>query len=130
MLARATLVIAATAAIVWCAIWLHQNHELDKAHSAAFAPGATKDPVRVRKVVSMFDAARAHTPDSLPLMYEALFVFEAGDRRKAAALAADVVRREPKNVSAWSLLGQADSARADEARERIAQLNPLALRGG
>ena len=123
------LVIVAAAVVVWLGIWLHQTHALNHAHSEAFAPGATKDPARARHVASLFEDARAHTPDTLPMMYEALFVFEAGDRRRAAKLAAQVVRREPRNVSAWSLLGQADPARAPQARERIAKLNPLALSG-
>ena len=128
-MARALLLICAAAAIAFLAIWLHQTDLLSKARSEAFAPGATTDSARVHQVVSLFERARAHTPDSLPSMYEALFLFQAGRLRNAAALAGEVARREPRNVSAWSLLGQADPARASEARVRIGQLNPLAVRG-
>jgi hypothetical protein len=129
MLVRAALLVVAAAALVWLGLWLNQTMQIRQADRQAFVPGATKDPARVRALVSDFERARAHTPDSFPLMDEGLFLFEAGARRRAAALAAEVVRREPRNVSAWSLLGQADPARAAEARRRIAELNPLALRG-
>jgi predicted Zn-dependent protease len=129
MLARAVLVIGAVAAIAFSAIWLHQSHLLSEARRAAFAPGATTNKAQVAHVTALFQRARAHTPDSLPAMYEALFLFEAGQRARAAALAGQVVRREPRNVSAWSLLGQADPPRAGEARARILELNPLAARG-
>lgn len=129
MLSRAVLVVGAAAAIVFSVIWLHQSHLLAQARREAFAPGATRNAAQVRHVTSLFQRARAHTPDSLPAMYEALFLFEAGQRGRAAKLADRVVRREPRNVSAWSLLGQADPSRAAEARARILALNPLAARG-
>lgn len=122
------MVIGAVGAIVWCGIWLHEMHLLDKARNESVAPGATKNPATVKRVVSLFQRSRAHTPDSLPAMYEALFLYEAGERGRAAALANEVVRREPENVSAWSLLGEADPARAAEARAHIAKLNPLSVR--
>jgi hypothetical protein len=40
----------------------------------------------------------------------------------------EVLRREPRNVSAWGLLAEVDPARAAEARRHVAELNPFALR--
>src|SRR5438874_429606 len=104
MLLRAALVVAAAAALLWLSLWLHQTVLIRQADRHAFAPGATKDPARVRQVVSQFEHARERTPDTFPIMDEALFLFEAGHGRRAAALADEVARREPRNVSAWSLL--------------------------
>ena len=128
MLVRVLLVVASAAAIAWLAIWLDRYDAYQHARSEAIARGATKDPARVRHVANLFEGARDLTPDTLPMLGEALFLTQAGDNQRATRVLNEVLRREPENVSAWGLLAQADPARAAEARAQVARLNPFALR--
>jgi predicted Zn-dependent protease len=128
MLARVLLVLVSAAAVAWLAIWLDRYDAYQHARSEAIAKGATRDPARVRHVANLFESARDLTPDTLPMLGEALFLTQAGDNQRATRVLNEVLRREPGNVSAWGLLAQADPARAAEARARVGRLNPFALR--
>src|ERR671937_166502 len=103
MLVRAALLVVAAAALVWLGLWLNQTMQIRQADRQAFVPGATKDPARVRALVSDFERARAHTPDSFPLMDEGLFLFEAGAPPPPPPPAPQGVRRQPRHLSAWAL---------------------------
>jgi Flp pilus assembly protein TadD len=128
MAGRAMLIALSAGAIVWLGIWLHQARQFDDARSAALTPGSTRSAASVDRVVGMFRAARGHTPDTLPLTAEALFLLRAGQRQRAVAPLESALRREPSNVTAWGLLSFADPARAAQARAKIAQLDPLGAR--
>ena len=81
----------------------------------------------------MFQRARAHNPDTRPIVFEAGLLERRGDHRLAIALLRTVVDREPSNVTAWALLAIAaqstDTALSRRAVARSFALNPLAAPG-
>ena len=127
MLARILLVLISAAAIAWLAIWLNRVDAYQHARREAIAKGAAQDPARVRHVTDLFESARDLTPDTTPILGEGVFLIEAGQNQRAARVLNEVLRREPRNVSAWGLLAAADPARAAEARAHVGELNPFAL---
>jgi uncharacterized membrane-anchored protein len=68
-------------------------------------------------------------PDSTPKLSRALILFGQGESRRAAALLEDVLRHEPKNISAWGELyvitKKGDPATARRATAALRRLDPL-----
>ncbi len=123
--ARILMVAVAAAAIFSLATWLHQQGQFDDARSAALA---AQTPAQAISAAAQLDRAADHTPDTLPETAEAFVLIHAGRAPTAVPLLRSVVRREPRNVAAWTLLAQAldgsDPAGAAHARSVASRLSP------
>jgi hypothetical protein len=79
-----------------------------------------------------FRDARFLNPDTTPDVGRAVMYLARERRRKAAAVLRDVLRREPDNLTAWSVLygvtRQSDPATARRALAARRRLDPLAAR--
>jgi hypothetical protein len=79
-----------------------------------------------------FRAARFLNPDTTPDVGRAVLYLARDRRPEAAAVLRDVVRREPDNVTAWSVLygvtRESDPATARRALAERRRLDPLAAR--
>jgi len=96
------------------------------------AAGRLGDPGGAERAHAAFRAARLLNPDTAPDVGRAL-VYQAQERPDAAiALLEDVVRREPDNPTAWSVLYAvarlADPPVARRALEARRRLDPLGAR--
>jgi predicted Zn-dependent protease len=125
IVARIALVVAAAAAIFALATWLHQVRLFTDARAAA-VPART--PAQVDAAAKMLHDAARHTPDTLPETGEAFVLIRAGRDAEGAAIVRSVLKREPRNVTAWGLLALAldgsDDAGAARARAEVARLSP------
>jgi hypothetical protein len=123
---RALLACLAAAGIVVLAVWLHSSHL--SAQGAAFRPTpanpATK--AQIDAALSEFQRARHNNPDTTPEVDEATILIFLGRDAQAARLLGQVVRKEPRNATAWARLSQATS-RSDPQLSRAAVARVLAL---
>src|SRR3954454_1873865 len=119
VIARLAMLLAAAAAIVVSAVWLHD------ARSQAAATDAL-NASRFDEAARLFRHGRALAPDAGPKASEAFALLKAGHKGPAALLLEDVVRHEPRNARAWSALAFADRER-DPARASFALARTRAL---
>lgn len=127
MIERALIGLAAAAAVVVFALWAHSAALEDSAMKTATIPPALLSRAQVQGAVSQFERARAHNPDTRPIVQEAALLARRGRTRDAIALLQPVARKEPQNLTAWVLLSiaaQPGSALANQARARALRLNP------
>lgn len=125
ILVRIGLVAAAAVAIFALATWKHQASLFTDARAAA-VPART--PAQVDSAVAMLRDAARRTPDTLPETGAAFVLIRAGRKAEGEAMVRSVLRREPRNVTAWGLLALAldgrDAPGAAAARARVARLSP------
>jgi predicted Zn-dependent protease len=125
ILARIALVVVAAAAIFSLATWLHQQRQFGDARAAALA---ARTPAQVAAAATQLHRSAQDTPDTLPETAEAFVLLRAGRAPDAAVILRSVVRREPRNVAAWTLLAQSldgrDPAGAARARSVARRLSP------
>jgi hypothetical protein len=123
---RALLGGLAAAAIVVLAVWLHSSH-LD-AQGVAFRPTpahpATK--AQIASALSHFERAGHNNPDTKPEVDEATILIFLKRDTQATRLLGEVVRKEPRNATAWARLSQATS-RSDPQLSQAAVARVLAL---
>ncbi|MEA2136560.1 MAG: hypothetical protein QOC68_4469 [Solirubrobacteraceae bacterium] len=129
MAARVAVAVVAVTAIAWLAV-LERDVRLQargvEASDHLVVPG------NAARAEAAFRDARLLNPDTTPDLGRA-FVYQAiGRRPAAAALLADVVRREPDNLVAWgvlySLTRASDPATARRALAARSRLDPLSAR--
>jgi predicted Zn-dependent protease len=105
------------------------EHRCDEASAAVLreAQGVV-DAAEAEDAIALLAAGGCR--DTRPTLVAAGTLAATGREAAGAALARDVVRREPDNALAWqvlaSTLADADPAGARRARARLAELNPLA----
>jgi Flp pilus assembly protein TadD len=130
---RALLVAGAAAVAVLTGLWLHSARLEADAQSIAERPPQSLSAGDVKRAADLFERARAHNPDSRPIEREAGLLIRTGNPGRAISLLRPVVRREPDNLTAWTLIAigaqKRDPALAREAVTRAHALNPLGPRG-
>ena len=130
MIERGLLVAVAVAIAVFTGLWLHSARLEKKAQSIAQRPPQRLSANDVKEATDLFERSRAHTPDLRPAEREAGLLIRTGRTREAVALLKPVVRREPDNLTAWTLVAiaaqKSDPALARQAVARARALNPLA----
>jgi cytochrome c-type biogenesis protein CcmH/NrfG len=115
VLPRAVLALVAVLVLAWVGVLL-RNHEVGEAAVSDRDTGA-------------LESARLLDPNRYwDQVLAGVYLIEREPRR-AAAEAEELVRAEPDNVVAWSLLREAtrgtDPARFDQATAALRRLNPL-----
>lgn len=130
MIERGLLVAVAVAIAVFTGLWLHSARLEKKAQSIAQRPPQALSANDVKDATDLFERSRAHNPDLRPAEREAGLLIRTGRTREAVALLKPVVRREPDNLTAWTLVAiaaqRSDPALARQAVARARALNPLA----
>jgi cytochrome c-type biogenesis protein CcmH/NrfG len=128
VVARAILVAAAVAAGLWLAAGLRAVRLEARAERLAEKPPNSLPRAEVDRIVRLFERARDHNPDVIPLVREGEFLTRQGRTADGLELIEEAIRREPSNLQAWSTLVFAasgpDPARAREARARVRALSP------
>lgn len=128
MKARALLVLAASAAILWIVVGLRTQNDEVRAARVDNLPAAARTPQAVRHALSLFADARRHDPDRGVPIEQAKLLLDTGHLRTGVALLREVTREEPANVVAWGYLDvygrRVDAALGDEARARARALAP------
>jgi hypothetical protein len=130
MIARIAVVSVALVAIAWLATGLHaSNLEQHANRVGAVTSGKPLGYAQVQRAARLYERARAFNADTRPILLEAnlLSFFRRGNVR-ALALAREVARHEPDNVTAWAIVAgmaaRLDPPLAVRARNNIARLSP------
>jgi hypothetical protein len=115
----------------WAGVLL-RNLELGKdATFRAFFDPSPSRAERDRDLERLKDAELLD-PSSKWELARASYYLNSGDRRRAGTAAEALVRDEPRNLLAWTVLFQAatghDQSRATRAATEIRRLNPLGSR--
>jgi predicted Zn-dependent protease len=129
---RLLVIAAALAAGVWLALGLHSASLEEDAQRIAARPPAALSQAEVARAVDMFERSRANNPDTRTVLREAGLLARRARFAEAVRLLEPVVRREPRNVNAWTLLSIAaskvDGRLSRRAADRARRLNPLSAR--
>ena len=124
MLARAALLLVALAAAGWLASGYPGARDEARAGELLARPARQLTPAERARALALLEGARRARPDGGVLVSEAGLLLATGDRRAAAARMLGLVRAEPENVTAWTLLGLADPGRSAEVAARRRALAP------
>jgi tetratricopeptide (TPR) repeat protein len=130
MFARIALALTAVLVLAWLGVLLRDTL---LAVPAAFVIIEPKEPSQARFEAAMDDlrAAELLNPDRTPRLNQARFLNRRRDYREALEIANEVAADEPDNIAAWVEVFRAasnvDDARAQQAKAKILELNPLAL---
>jgi predicted Zn-dependent protease len=125
--ARALVALLAVLVLAWVGVLL-RNYELGKdALARSFFAAQLGEDQRQRDVKDLEDAEFLD-PSSSWDVTAANYLLLTGDVRGAVRAAERLVRDEPENISAWSVLQRAtaegDPRRSAEAAAEIKRLNP------
>jgi tetratricopeptide (TPR) repeat protein len=130
MIARIALLAAALAATAWLGASLRAS-ELES-QAQAVVDRVQEDPPQAEldRAIDDLRDARSFNADKMPLVNEALLLWQAGRVDQGAAVAERVVADEPRNVEGWFALfaistAAGDRERASEAIGRVRALDPL-----
>jgi predicted Zn-dependent protease len=123
---RAAVALVAVLVLGWLAVMERDTRLQERAIKASGRLSVAGNEARAD---AAFRAARFLNPDTTPDVGRAVMYLARERRPAAAALLRDVLRREPDNLTAWSVLygvtRQSDPAtarRALAARKRLDQL--------
>jgi hypothetical protein len=125
---RIALLLVALAAAGWLASAYPGTR--DEARARAIRPGASGSlkPDQVQRTIDLLEDARKARPDGEVVPRLAGLELTAGHPERAVALLRPLLRSEPDNVTAWTVLAFAlagsDPAAAAEARVRRRALAP------
>jgi predicted Zn-dependent protease len=127
---RGLLAAVAVAIAVFTGLWLHSARLEKQAQRIAQRPPQSLSAADVKQAVDLFERSRAHSPDLRPAEREAGLLIRTGRTREALLVLKPVIRREPENLTAWTLTAIAaqklDPALSRQAIARARALNPLA----
>jgi hypothetical protein len=125
--ARVALVALSILALAWIGVLL-RDHEVGQATTARLLGSPQLPPDEYAREVERLEDAELLNPDTTPKLYRGTYWLKQSPRRAAEVLE-DLLRSEPENVQAWSVLvlvtEDFDPDRAAEARAQISRLNPL-----
>jgi hypothetical protein len=126
MWGRVITAVVAVAAIFWLGA-MERNQRL--LASGVAASGRLRVAGNVRRAEADLRDARFLNPDTAPNLARAFMRYGDGRPRGAATLANEIVRQEPANVRAWSLLvrlstGQ-DATSSRRASAALRRLDPI-----
>jgi hypothetical protein len=126
VLARVAVAVIALAAIGWLAVMERDARLYERGIAAG---GSLDDPETIARAESDLEAARLLNPDRTPDVGRSLVLWVVGRAPEARALLEDVVRSEPDNLSAWTVLSWvndgADPALERRVRAQVRRLDPL-----
>jgi hypothetical protein len=130
MIARLALLAAALVAAAWLAASLRASELESRAQVVVDRVQEDPPQVEVDRAIDDLRDARSFNADEMPLVNEALLLWQAGRVDQAAAVAERVVADEPRNVEGWFALFAISTAagnreRASEAIARVRALDPL-----
>jgi hypothetical protein len=122
VLARAALLVVAVVVAVWLASAFPGARDEARARDLPTRPDGSLAPRERARAIELLEAARRQRPDGAVVPQLAGHLLARGDRDRAVALLRPLVRDEPENVTAWTLLALAErdpaGARAADARRR------------
>jgi hypothetical protein len=125
--ARVAIAVTALIVLAWLGV-MERDARLRAGGVAAAGQGAFE------RAEANLRAARLLNPDTMPDVDRALLYFGADRGTDGVALLQDVVRREPKNRTAWFLLygftRERDPEVAAHARSALRRLDPVTAPGG
>ena len=120
--------VVSLAAAAWLASAYPGTRAEERARAIRPAPGQPLTPAQVARSIELLEDARRARPDGDILPRLAGLELTAGRPERAAALVRPLVRREPENLPAWTILAFAledsDPAGAREAQARRRELAP------
>jgi predicted Zn-dependent protease len=126
---RAAVALVAVLVLGWLAVMERDTRLQERAIKASGRLSVAGNEARAD---AAFRAARFLNPDTTPDVGRAVMYLARERRPAAAALLRDVLRREPDNLTAWSVLygvtRQSDPATARRALAARKRLDPLAAR--
>jgi Tfp pilus assembly protein PilF len=126
---RAAVALVAVLVLGWLAVMERDTRLQERAIEASGRLAVSGNPARAE---AAFREARFLNPDTTPDVGRAVLYLARERRPAAAALLRDVLRREPDNLTAWSVLygvtRQSDPATARRALAARMRLDPLAAR--
>jgi hypothetical protein len=127
--ARVALGLVAVLVLGWLAVMERDTHLQERGIKASGRLGDAGNEARADKA---FRDARFLNPDTTPDLGRAVMYLARERRPEAAAVLRDVLRREPDNLTAWSVLygvtRVSDPATARRALAARRRLDPLAAR--
>ena len=130
MIARAALAAVAVAAIVMCAIWLSDRSSTLAAERALLNRKAS--PAQLRRGIQDAKDARTANPSTEPDLAIYGLLVRLGRNAEARNVFESIVRREPDNRTAWSLLAvtsqSTNPAQFRRALTHLHELSPLTAR--
>jgi predicted Zn-dependent protease len=124
VLLRIALAAVCLVAAAWFAVGYPGAHDEARARSLLAIPGAKLSPAQRTEAFALLDGARRARPDDAVDLRRASLLIQLGRKPAAAALLHDVLVREPRNVTAWTLLAFADPRAAATARAHQLELAP------
>jgi hypothetical protein len=126
VLARVVVAVIAVAAIGWLAVMERDARLYERGIAAG---GSLDDPATIARAESDLERARLLNPDRTADIGRSLVLWVVGRGPEARALLEDVVRSEPDNLSAWTVLSWvndgADAALERRVRAQVRRLDPL-----
>jgi hypothetical protein len=124
MVARALVAVVAVCVIAWLGVMERDGRLQWRADDAIHAHDLTRAERDLR-------GARLLNPDTAPDVTRAVLYRARGQQRRAIALLDDVVRREPDNLTAWSVLRLSATGTDPSAFRRslvaLQRLDPLSV---
>ena len=124
MLVRIALAAVCLVAAGWFAIGYPGARDEARARTPLSTPVAKLSAAQRSEAFALLDGARRARPDGAVDLRRVALLTGVGRKAEAAALARAVLRREPLNVSAWTLLAFADPGAVAEARRHQLELAP------
>lgn len=125
---RVALLLVSLAAAAWLASAYPGTRAEEQARDIRPAPGERLTDAEVARSIELLEDARRARPDGDILPRLAGLELTAGRPERAVALVRPLVRREPENLPAWTILAFAledsDPAGAREAQRRRRELAP------
>jgi predicted Zn-dependent protease len=124
VLLRVALAAVCLAAAAWFAIGYPGAHDEARARTLMTTPVAQLSHVQRSEALALLDGARRARPDETVDLRRASLLIGLGRKHEAAAVLRSILRREPRNVTAWTLLAFADPSAVSEARAHQQALAP------
>jgi predicted Zn-dependent protease len=125
---RLALVIVSLAAVAWLGSAWPGTRDDERARDIRPAAGRPLSPAQVERSIALLEGARRARPDGDVVPRLAGLELTAGHPDRAVALLRPLLRHEPDNVAAWTVLAFAladsDPRAAREAQERRRALAP------
>jgi cytochrome c-type biogenesis protein CcmH/NrfG len=125
---RIAVLLVSLAAAAWLASAYPGTRAEEQAREIRPAPGRPLTTGQVARSIELLEDARRARPDGDILPRLAGLELTAGRPDEAAALVRPLVRREPENLPAWTILAfaleRSDPAGAREAQRRRRELAP------
>jgi predicted Zn-dependent protease len=130
MVARVLLAACALVVAAGLAVSLRSQHYLDRATDIVSGTPRAKPAGELGTLAATLRKADRHTPNTRARVLLANVEVARGRPARAIALLRPVLREEPENIQAWSVLAAAGRASRDQramaaAQRRIHQLSPL-----